>query len=284
MPDNPILDNIDALLDAGKALGSPVAPIQFRHGRSTAPAVIVPEGYEIRELPLAPELPNHAGVTLDLDNAESFVEYLNVYKTANTRLFALPATGAILAIIDYHAPIQGPGGVNACSHRVQLVPRRTAEWRAWIGKNGKQQSQDEFALFIEQWAPMVAYSPDPATLLELATNLEATKAVRFKSAKRMSDGNREFTYAEDVNGTIKGGTMPIPESIRLSLVRCYGEDAVHLEAKLRYRISEGQLVLWFDILRLDDVEEDAMGRLIDKIKVDTGIKAYSTANLKTVVG
>jgi uncharacterized protein YfdQ (DUF2303 family) len=284
MPENTTLDNIEALIDAGKAMGSPLAPVQFRHGRSTAPAVIVPQGYEVRELPLAPELPNQVNVNLDLDNVESFTEYLNTYKTAHTKLFALPATGAVLAIIDYHSPVMGPAGVNPCCHRVQLVPRRTAEWKAWIGKNGKQMSQDEFANFIEQWAPLVAYAPDPATLLELASNLEATKSVRFKSAKRMSDGNREFAYAEDVNGTIKGGTMPIPESIRLALTRCYGEDPSHLEAKLRYRINEGNLVMWFDILRLDDVEEAAMGHLIDAIKRDTGIKAYSTLNLKTVLG
>lgn len=265
---NPIPMPFDArpLIDAGKALGSPLPSLDAGHGRKTEPCVIVPEGYTVLPLALRPELPDRVHAAATFDDVESFCEYVKRFKTPDSMIFANRNTAQVLSILDYHAGDRPA----ACCHRAALVPSETQEWKVWMMNNNKQMGQEAFARFLEEWATII-HEPDAATMLEVASSLEATKSVRFKSSKRLSDGKREFMYVEDVEGTVTKGAITIPELFKISLRRLRSDYPHQITCRFRWRVSEEGMVLFYQMDRLDLLLDDLADCLERTIKTATDI-------------
>ena len=272
-PNNPqLLDNVQALIEAGVSIGETRPSTNAPHRRSTVPYALVPKDMELTPIPVADELPSRAEMTMDLENVESFLAYVKKFKTPDTMLFANRKYGGIQAIFDYHQPTQDGTKPGFMSHRCTLKPALTPEWLAWVGCNGKKMTQDPMIEFLESWNQNI-WKPDAATILEVASSIEATKACTFKSVKRLSNGQREFTYNESINATgqSKLGAIVIPEMCSLSLTRSFGQNATIMEARFRYRIEEGHLILWYDLVKLAEAEQEAFEDLCDQIKCGCGL-------------
>lgn len=259
--------DIQPILDAGRALGTPLASMDAGHGRKTEPCVIIPEGYTIAPLALRPELPDRVHATVVFDDLDSFTAYVNRFKTPETLIFANRRSAQVCAVIDYHKG----STPEACVHRVGLIPSLTDEWTAWMGCNNKPMSQEQFARFLEEWASNIA-EPDSATMLEVASSLEATKAVRFKSSKRLSDGQREFQYVEDVQGQVAKGTMVIPEKFVVGIRRLRSDYEHKITCRFRWRVAEEGLTLFYQMDRLDILLDELTDCMARSIKSETEIE------------
>jgi len=159
-------------------------------------------------------------------------------------------------------------------HKAFFSPEFSEEWRRWIGKNKHPFTQAEFAAFIEENLKDIA-SPDdsgfPAgsAMLEMAMSFEANQDMRFKSTIRLQNGglNLQFVQDDDAQTLQK---MQVFERFAIGIPVFWGGDAYQIDARLRYRVRDGKLAFWFELIRQDKVLEAAAITVIDLIKEKTG--------------
>ena len=63
--------------------------------------------------------------------------------------------------------------------------------------------------------------------------------------------------------------MQMFDRFSIGLPVFWNGDAYQCDARLRYRVREGKLTLWYELIRQDKVLEAATKTLIDKIKTET---------------
>lgn len=159
-------------------------------------------------------------------------------------------------------------------HRVSLSIVRTLAWQRWLNLHDKLTEQTVFALHLEENMADVV-DPPGADLLELAQSFEATIDATFKSAARLKDGARQFTYNENIEARAgKDGTIVVPEGFTLSVAPVEGADPVTVRAKLRFRISEGKLRIGYVLEDPAGVERAAFDDVVAKVAQATSIAPY----------
>lgn len=264
MPDTALNDqSIKELVDLGRAQGevqevgnTPVLVIPSTH------KVVPMRDYVYNEHAQAPHRKIGTAKVLD---AASFCEYYTLFHDINSRVFADETNIKILAVLDYHAALDG--GPRWGQHRVDLTLRHSEEWKRWHGKDGEKMTQMEFAEFIEDNAPDII-DPSGATVLEVASDLSAKTDADFSSAQRLVNGQVQFKYSETIKAQFGSGNLDVPERFKISIPIHIGGERVELTARLRYRIQTGKLTFWYDLLRADVSEREAF-IAIRKLIADT---------------
>ena len=238
---------------------SPTDPFQY---------ALVPEGTHLESLERFCTAPSRIRALVKFYEAGSFCLYTQAFKTAATHLFGDRKALELTAIFDYHQP---PASPNWTSHRAHLALRKTENWDRWVGQNGRQMNQVQFATFLEDNLVDIA-SPDGASLLELAKNLDIKKAAAFTSAIRLDNGQTQFQYIEDVQGNSQKGAMTIPALFVLGLAPLEGVEPYRVDARLRYRMTDGKLAIWYDLLRPEDYLKAAFESVVLFVEKQTEIR------------
>lgn len=263
MSDDIQLNNIQSALDAGAGL-SAMKAAELGNLNNSFPYVLLPEGYryEGKEDILPAPLRKRGGTTLN--DAASFVAVVNDQKGEATRLYSTISPPTFTAVFNDVAAQPGWRDHTA-KYNAPLSP----EWKTWVAASGRQQSQVDFAQFIETNLPDIA-EPVGATVLEVARTLEAKKKVNFASSLRLSDGSTQFTYEEDVQGSAQKGQLKVPEVFVLAIPVFENGDLWKVEAQLRYRIADGgKLTIWYELVRPHKVIEAAVKELRTTIATET---------------
>jgi uncharacterized protein YfdQ (DUF2303 family) len=258
-------EDLKAVLDAGSALGTPktVGAGQY---------AVVPGGWCIEDLDGYLERPRRAEADVAAKSAETFSAYLLRFKTDATAVFADQQAFKVVGIIDYHAP-DAPAFRK---HRVSYAAPRSLEWATWRASSGKKMPQADFAQFIEDNVVDIR-TPAGADMLEVSRNLQAKKKVEFGSAIRLADGAQQFSYSETVDGSTAKGTIKVPEVFVLGIPVFFGGELYEVTARLRYRITEGQLALWYELYRPEHIEKDAFEGVCDDINKATELAIWQGA-------
>lgn len=197
----------------------------------------------------------------------SFVQYVTRYRDGDTAIFVDRATATLTAVLDYHQPTEDTlsitvNGARWGHHVATFMARPTREWSTWTNHNGKRKSQLEFAEFLEDNLADVA-SPPGAWIYEIARSLEASKSASFLSGIRLTDGQSQLRYEETITAKAgEKGHLEIPERFVLGLAPFEGAERFEVVARFRYRITDGKLQLWFDLLRPHKVLEAAFDAVV----------------------
>jgi uncharacterized protein YfdQ (DUF2303 family) len=158
--------------------------------------LLVPAGFADKEISdphgLKLSTPRYIHQAVTVQALDSLVEYVNVFKTPNTMLFADIMANSITALIDYHGRDQKAQNV---AHRVTMALPYSEEWKLWTSIDGKMMGQLEFARFLEENHPDIA-QPNAAELIEMARDLHAARNIKFTKVVRTDSDNENFT-AED---------------------------------------------------------------------------------------
>jgi uncharacterized protein YfdQ (DUF2303 family) len=233
--------------------------------------VVVPDGAtgEVLDLTKYLDAPRRkTGVTRIID-AESFVMHVNDHKTGSTRLYAVPDQGTVTAVFDDHSATDPGWG----QHRVILQVKKTREWLHWETADGKLGKQTEFANHIEDGLLEIR-EPDGATMLELAQSFQAHTNVTFRTSDRLANGERQFTYDEEVTAAAgRTGNLAVPEQFVLGIAPYEGTDPYRVEARLRWRLSNGQLSIGYKLTRPADVLRVAFDEILSAIATETQLGA-----------
>jgi uncharacterized protein YfdQ (DUF2303 family) len=239
--------------------------------------VALPYGWKLEErddsAKLAAPLRKIARVVLD--DSDSFISYVKrhgsltnstVWCVADYRAGKVSFTG----IINDHGEEDNQPAWR--DHRAAFAPAFSEEWTRWIGKNKQQFTQADFAVFIEDNLKDIASvggGPTGAQMLEMALTFEANQDMRFKSAIRLQSGGVQMAFTQDDDAqTIQ--KMQVFDRFSVGIPVFWNGDAYQVDARLRYRVRDGKLTFWYELIRQDKVLEAATQTLIDKIRGTTG--------------
>lgn len=192
-------------------------------------------------------------------SAASLVDYLSRHETAATCLWINldPATNALSfrAVLDDHGE-DLPGWRG---HVAEYVPRLSVEWQAWVGMAGKPMPQADFAAWMEDRLPDISHAdglPSGADMLAMLLDFEAKQDMRVKSSVRLQSGGTQLEYVNtDDAATI--ARMKVFDRFAIAIPVFWGAQRFPVAARLRYRIAEGKVKFWFDLVRHDRVHEAA---------------------------
>jgi uncharacterized protein YfdQ (DUF2303 family) len=261
--------DVAALLAAGVSLAEPIkSPLP-----DGKPFVIVPEGFRTQTLDDVFESPARAAGTVKLRDATSFIEYFNRQKRPESLIYASLDPARILGVIDDHrayGSLQDEhDGANWRAYRVEFPVPASREWKTWTGKDRQPMGQLELAELIEDNLPDIT-SPDGSTMLSVALNFEASKEGNFVSAARLQDGSTNFVWREDVNAT--GNKIAMPSQITLSIPVFENGAPYSIDARIKYRIKDGVLKIWYELIRPHKVLEAAFRAAWAQIEEQTATK------------
>jgi uncharacterized protein YfdQ (DUF2303 family) len=262
--------NIQAALDAGRALGKPIALA----GSTDAPravAFVLPAGAKLEQVDVEKYLPNPARAKgiLGLADATSFAAYVNAHKQPSTVVLFTRKSTSMRAIFNDHVPGEPGWQDHGATYTCPLSP----EWRAWTGNDAQHKAQSQFAEFIESRLPEIT-SPSSAVMLEMARGLQVRKDVDFGSAINLDNGTVNLRYKEEVSGTFRDGQMAVPGEFTVSIPIFEGGPIYAIDARLRYRLNSGKLVMWYELVRPEKSLEHAFEQALEVVK--TAINGNAT--------
>lgn len=237
------------------------------------PVAILPEGFSETSLEKFLPAPTRGKGTTTLRDQASFVAFVKGLMGDATTVYGRYNPPQFLAVFNDTTPAAGPGWKD---HRAQYDCPVSVEWATWKGSSGKRMSQADFAQFIEDNLPDIA-SPPAADMLEISRSLEAKKQVAFASGIRLSNGQNEITYTEEVTGTAQKGKLSIPEVFEIGIAVLEGGVRYAVEARLRYRIDGGKMQMWYELVRPHKILEDAVSAVWGEIADSLGVPVLNGA-------
>lgn len=239
---------------------------QLNHG---TPFVLVPAGYQMKDAEDTLLSPMRKRGAVQMNDVASFVSYFNLHKDAGSHVFASINPPAFTGQLNGHCGLVPGWGDHTVSYACPLA----REWVEWTGYSGKQQNQIQFAEFIETHLPDIHGTdgqPTGAELLEVATSFKATSKSNFGSGIRLANGNVDFQFTEETGATAGAkGSIKVPETFFIAVPVFEGGAPYKVEAKLRYRIKDGTLALWYELVRPHVTLEAAFKESWDAIAAGT---------------
>ena len=135
-------------------------------------------------------------------------------------------------------------------------------------------TQEAFAIFIEDHLPDIV-DPPAAEMAEIARGLSVNINVKFAKAIRLDNGETQLMYVEEIGGSSGAkGQLKIPQVIKLGLPLFKGGDTYAVEARFRYRIKDGTLSMWYELVRIDRLIADAIEGMAMAVKEHTAPAVY----------
>jgi uncharacterized protein YfdQ (DUF2303 family) len=125
-------------------------------------------------------------------------------------------------------------------------------------------AQVDFMRFLEDNLQDIT-SPAGAVLLTAARNFEAHSDAKFKSATNLDNGSVVFNYTENVNEVAQEGKISLPTAFEITIPVFDGGDPYVIEARLRYRVGQGGMVLWYELVKTHKILEHAFNKVRDQI-------------------
>lgn len=240
--------------------------------------VALPPGWTLTEKDDDPRLlaqPRRKIAKVKLHDAESFIDYVKRHGSLTDSTVWCVAdylAGKVnfLAILNDHGEDETKAAWQ--DHRATFGPKFSEEWNRWVGKHKQAFSQAEFASFIEDNLKDIASvegQPTGAQMLEMALTFEANQDMRFKSAIRLQSGGVQMQFVQDDDAqTLQ--KMQVFDRFSIGFPVFWNGDAYRIDARLRYRVRDGKLTFWFELIRQDKVLEAATQTLIAQIREKTG--------------
>lgn len=231
--------------------------------------VTLPSGarHEVIDLERFLPTPRRKAGKVSLHDGESFAAYIVKHKLDGaTTLYADVTTQRIVAVLD-DASSADPGWRG---HVATLDLKRTDAWKAWIAKDNQLLRQVAFAEHIEDNLADIV-EPDGATMLEIAQTFQAHTNVRFESSRLLHSGQRQFVYVEDGSATAGAkGDIEVPKDLVLGLTPFEVGEAYRVTARIRYRLSSGELQLGYKLDRPEDILRSAFADVVKEVQQRVG--------------
>lgn len=244
--------------------------------------IAMPAGWTHKDVDLERfgDKPRRKIAKVRLTETESFTDYLKrhgslanatVYCTADFKAGNLGFT----AILNDHGGQETEQ--NWRDHRASFTPEKSEEWKRWTEKHGTQFSQVGFATFLEDNLKDITAGegfPTGGNMLQMAVDFEAKQDMRFKSATRLQSGGVRMEYVADEDKSTVAA-MQVFEKFQIG-VPVFRADTQRypLTARLRYRVKEGVLVFWYELIRPDLLMEQASRELVEAIRASSGLPFF----------
>lgn len=136
------------------------------------------------------------------------------------------------------------------------------------------------ALFVQPKDPdtgePISGVPSGAELLELVRSLHGHQNARFNTHLRLDNGAYSVAYEEEVqvSGTLvnKPGSLTLPPMIMGGFAVFEGASGYQVPARLKTRVSERRLSLWFETIALHKIVRESVDAIVAQVAEATMIK------------
>lgn len=255
---------LDAAIDAARL----ASPLIDRGDRQFA---FVPDGYKLQDISDPARLPDRVRQEVSVDDRASLAAFVNRFSNADTVLFADFDALTISAVLDFHtsntAAVEPRAGDFVA--RFKLLP--SEEFLRWDKMEGEMWPQAVFAEFLEENSMNIS-APDPATMLEISRELEATIGAVFKAKVSLQNGDRAFSYETE---TKTKGDLVVPKRFALCIPLFNGEGPEILEANFRFRPTPDGLTLGFFWHRVEVRRRAFFNEIAAAVAESTGCPVFN---------
>lgn len=233
--------------------------------------VVIPQGYRAERVD--PAMPARIKQAVTLHDLDSFITYVNRFKSGATQVFAEPGFLAggqakVVAVLDYHEPEKADHG----QHVATYLPRYSEQWQRWQKACAAGLfKQAQFAEFVEEVRADIV-DPDAARLLDIVRTFKASKRVEFDSVVYQPNGDVKLAYDERTEQ--KGSSGVLPEQMTLGIPVYFRGTGYKVPVFVRYRVEGGAVGFGLKIDRADVIEDAAFGELTAAVKEQTAIGVY----------
>lgn len=257
---------LDVALDAAR-LASPV--VTGPDGRLYA---ALPKTHALTELDDRRELPPWPTEALVFDDQASQIAYVNRFSDERSVLIADFSALTVTARLDWHPHNENVAFHTASPdcHSATLKLLESEEFSRWNAAAGKMHDQAEFARFLEENSTDIG-NPDPAVMIEIARDFEATAGSTYKSSVRLDNGDRRLTFETDTRAR---EDMVIPQKFDLMIPVFNGEAAEALTCLFRWRASNGTVQLGFVWHRLEYQRRARFRQIAFAVAEGTGLPVF----------
>ena len=232
-------------------------------GESGEPFQVLPEGlaaFSVEEyLPEPMRIRRH----LVVRDADSFKAYFDKWAHDKAELYADETRAKVRAIFDEHE-VDSTG---------DPIPR---EWKAWSKSDKQKMDQVAFAEFLEDRMIEIT-SMDGTALMDLVTKFQVIRTAAFGSVKHLSTGEFSIAYSEEN----QNGSVEMPDRITIGVPVFERGDKWEVEARLRYRVYQGELSLWYEMIEPWRVVEEAFKGVVADIEEGTS-RTATHVDLRTL--
>lgn len=255
---------------------------------SSGPFAFVPDGYKRESLESMLIAPVRKRAAVTMNDTDSFIAYINKHigfdpAIVVAEIASPPANCALYADANFEAQtiqiiglLDDHGGADDDAkwrdHTAKYIPKTTVEWQRWNLMDGKRMSQQDFAEFIEENLPDIAAlegMPTGTDMLKMATLFEMNSTKRFKSALNLQSSGVALTFIDEADSATET-QMSMFKRFTLGLRVFIGGAAYPLEARLKFKNTNGVLTFWYELIRPDRVFATAVTEELAKIKNETG--------------
>lgn len=266
-------------------------PEELQHSRVSGKLFAVPDGWSLKtdaEMEHLQLHPRRKKGNITFTTSESFIEYVNLHKTDETRIYAVSTAAyplRVRAVFNENRPSNDLAGW--CDFSATFIPKTALEWETWTGLNKKPRDQFQFAAFIEENLKDIyrpdqeegrATMPSGAEMLDMAIKFEVNSEKRFKSSIRLQSGGSNIDFVDtDDAATVE--RMSVFDKFAIGIPVFWKAQGYVITARLRYRNQSGKLVLWYELIRPDLTVDDAVSDALALIEKGTEIKAMHVETL-----
>lgn len=266
-------ETLETVLKAARIADPVIAGLQAGEAH-----VLVPDGFTLKDISDPHRLPPHIKQTVTVDDADSLIQYANRFSDRRSVIIADLDALKIMAALDWHVhngtgpdcepwPALDPQPVQ---HKASLVLRNSEEFARWDGMQGRLHDQMTFAEFLDENASDIV-DPEPAVMIEIARDLEATQGVKFKAGTRLQTGERSFSYETE---THVREDLVVPQRFTLSIPLFHGEEPTEIECSFRFRPQPDGLKLGFVWRRVEYVRQAKFREIAHRVSENTGLPVF----------
>lgn len=230
----------------------------FTPGDSDIPLLALPVGSKVESLEQYLPIPSRVKRDFTAGSEESFIHYVDRWKGPHSAIFADGKNRKVVAILDEHVDAGAP---SWCSHKATYPCLFSRQWRAWAERDGKEANQGAFLEFVEDHLDDFK-SPGPMEMLQIIAEFRVVRRQSFGSSQVLSSGEVDFTYS-NLNNTEE--SIKVPEIFEIGIPVFERGPRYKVKVRLRYRITEGKLSLWYQIIDPDRYIEDAFEQVCETI-------------------
>jgi uncharacterized protein YfdQ (DUF2303 family) len=104
----------------------------------------------------------------------------------------------------------------------------------------------------------------------LCLTLESKSDVSFRSSARLQNGQHQIRFEETITdragGGVQQGSFDIPNAFKLAIEPFQGVGLKSIDARFRYRVKDGALAMWYELVRPEDVLKAAFDEIVAQIR------------------
>lgn len=236
--------------------------IQYAEGTAH---LILPQGYRHVDLTklietIQPTQDRKKGTTT-LSNIDSFILFAQQQNYAeNGYIYADPEALTLTAVFNDYRDL---GMAGWRDFRAVYHAELSLEFSSWKRNDRKVMEQEDFAVFLEDNIADVV-EPSGDALLAIALSLQAKTEASFSSARRLDNGQVQFSYTENIEARAGTGAIDIPREFQIGLRMFKNGDGYKIKARLKYRLGSGKLKFWYELDRPENAIEAAFAEYIVK--------------------